>query len=73
MSASERKFLHDIATPLATAIFILETLKEDLVIAHGKDSPVVEMLGELEKAMAKSRDLLTERRHEILQAEKESK
>ena len=69
MKSAERKFLHDIATPLATAIFILDTLKEDLLASNGKDSPLIQMTEELEKALNKTRDLLAERREILISQE----
>lgn len=58
---SEKDFLHDLATPLSTAIFLVQTLQEDLksypeLIGH------MESLKEMEKALERVTDLLRNRR-----------
>jgi len=62
MITKEKEFLHNIATPIATAKFLLETIVDDLSNRQDANSSDVEMLKNISLALDKVTLLLSERR-----------
>jgi hypothetical protein len=67
----ERKFIHDLANPLGTAIYCLETVLEDLEGSPGLNSKeqLRKDLKSVSEALQKATDILTARRLLIKQSE----
>ena len=63
--SDEREFLHDIAGPLGTAIFVLDGLLDDVQSRPGANSDDIVQLTEIYTALEKLKTYLQERR-EIL-------
>lgn len=58
MEGDERKFLHDLASPLGTAVFIMDALTE--TFSGSADEKV--MISQAQEALDKVQKLLQERR-----------
>ena len=68
---SERKFLHDLASPLATAIFLVDMAQEDLAT---NPAEIAESMKKIAASLEKTKVLLHARRtYLILQSEREKK
>ena len=63
--SDEREFLHDIATPLGTAMLLADSLLEEIQERKEADPDDVMRLGEIYKALNHLQELLVGRR-EIL-------
>lgn len=67
----ERRFLHDLSTPMSTVFFLLDMALEKLNVDPEKHSEEIKMLQGAVRSMQTARDLMQKRR-EILIAEEES-
>jgi hypothetical protein len=63
--SDERKFLHDVASPLAAAIFTVETLLEDLRAEPAP--PDLKTVERLQGALAQIHQLIQARRSKLIQ------
>jgi hypothetical protein len=64
-SGEERQFLHDIASPLGTAMFLVDAVLEDLTSKPNPDADEVAQMNAIYQALQSIQKLLQERR-EIL-------
>jgi nicotinamidase-related amidase len=62
----ERKFLHDIASPIATAIFLIDMIKDGVKDLGGIDADVPTQVKQLEDLLEKIRMLVEERREVLI-------
>ena len=60
--SDERKFLHDLASPLAAALFTLDTLSEEAKLAGGAAAVEADTLARAQAALVQMHRLLVERR-----------
>ncbi len=67
-SSEERKFLHDIVSPLATAIFLLDIVREDLKSTESMAPGVIAQTTQLATTLAKMKGMI-EARREVLMGE----
>ncbi|MBY0470254.1 hypothetical protein K2X30_03735 [bacterium] len=62
----ERKFLHDIASPIATSIFLIDMIKDGVKDLGAIDADVPTQVKQLEDLLAKIRMLVEERREVLI-------
>ncbi len=62
MGTDERKFIHDLATPLSAASLTLEAVIEELKSPECKNLELVQYLSDALKSIEKIKTLLEERR-----------
>ncbi len=67
----ERRFLHDLSTPLSTVFFLLDMALERLSSDSEKHADEIKMIEGAVRSMQTARDLMQKRR-EILIAEEDS-
>jgi hypothetical protein len=62
--SDERQFLHDIASPVGTALLMLELISRKLTqqTTYGVKTPDAEQIRVVVESLEKVRDLITERR-----------
>ncbi len=65
----ERKFLHDLATPLGTAMLLTDIILEDIQTRADIDPEDVMKLGDIYKALEKIKSLIYERREILIKNE----
>jgi Mg2+ and Co2+ transporter CorA len=58
----ERKFLHDISSPLSTGLFLMDSILNSIRNKLGESAEEVTRLNELQKALMRMRDLVKVRR-----------
>lgn len=63
---NERKFLHDLGSPLGTAIFIAEALLDDLQVRAGTNPDDLMQLKELYSALDRVRKIIEARREVLI-------
>lgn len=63
----ERKFLHDVAGPIATALFVADSLLEDLKEAGPVQAELASQLAQVTQALEKTQVLLQNRRKVLLE------
>ncbi len=67
----ERKFLHDLSTPISTVFFLLDMTLERLQTDSDKNSDEIKMVEGAIRSMQIAKELITKRR-EILISEEQS-
>lgn len=67
----ERKFLHDLSTPMSTVFFLLDMTLERLQTEPEKNEEEIKMIQGAVRSMQTAKDLISKRR-EFLIAEDES-
>lgn len=65
----ERQFLHDLASPLGTAMLLTEIIKEDIQKGIQNVAEGVENLESIYKALEKIKFLIHERREILMKSE----
>jgi hypothetical protein len=65
-SREERKFLHDIASPLGTAIFLVDAFLEDLTSKPNPDADGMAQVSAIYQALQSIQKLLQERRETLI-------
>lgn len=67
MDNNERKFLHEAANPIATALFVADALLADLKTEGTASPDTVAQLDQVVQALVKTQRLLQARRTTLLQ------
>ncbi len=62
----ERKFLHELSTPLGAALLFMDSVLEDIQNRSSTDPDDLMRLTEINKALNKINTLLTERRETLI-------
>ena len=68
MNSNERKFLHDMANFLGTAMFLMDALLDSAQSRSGVDSGERLQMGQINEALEKMKKMIEERR-ELLRKE----
>jgi len=63
----ERKFLHEVANPIATALFVADALLEDLKEAGSTPADTLAQLSQVTQALEKTQVLLQNRRKILIE------
>ncbi len=66
-ASPEAEFLHTMATPLATAIIIVDSIQENLITKLNSEAEEVKLLKDLMAMLEQIRTLLRDRRDGITQ------
>jgi hypothetical protein len=61
--------LHDIASPLATTLFLVDILKDDVEEKGGGDSPEAKKLRQVHELLLKMKSMLEERRAVLIRSD----
>lgn len=69
----ERRFLHSIATPLSTVFFLLDLMNERLNEEPEKNAEQLKMVASSIKALKDARQLMQQRREEIIEEQNREK
>lgn len=64
----ERKFLHDVASPLAAAIFVIDMLKDEAEEKSGPDSREAKQARQVHELLLRMKTLVEERRAALTQS-----
>lgn len=64
--SDEREFLHDVATPLGTAMFLTDSALEDIQARPDADPDDIMRLGKIFQALEQIKMLLSERREFLI-------
>ncbi len=67
----ERKFLHDLSTPISTVFFLLDMTLERLQSEHEKNIDEIKMVEGAIRSMQTAKELISKRR-EVLISEEQS-
>jgi hypothetical protein len=65
----ERKFLHDVASPLAAALFIIDMVKDEAEEKSGVASREAKQAKQVQELLSRIRSLLEERRAVLIQSD----
>jgi len=68
-STSERKFLHDLSSPLATALFLADVLAENLPAGSTLSTEDAQQLKTLLAELERVKTLIQKRRETLIQSE----
>jgi hypothetical protein len=68
-TSEERKFLHDLSTPISTVFFLLDMVIEKLKEDTEKNQLEIKMLESAVKSMQSAKELMRLRREDIISRE----